>query len=265
MQCLIDGDLLLYEVAFGGQFKEETEDGEFIIVPRNFDDVAIKFDEKVTQIEAECWATEPSIVYMTGKTNFRNAIAKKKPYKGNRKQEKPFHYGNLKAYAKAMYDVRWEEGLEADDLMTIEQALREDTIICTRDKDLRIGEGMHFGWACGLQEQFGPLYVDKIGTLELIDGKKIKGTGLLFFYSQIITGDTVDNIAGLPRGGPALAYKSLHGLTDEQEMFEAVSQLYKAKYEETWEEEMLEQGQLLWMVNELVDGKPVMWEFPNGR
>jgi 5'-3' exonuclease len=154
------------------------------------------------------------------------------------------------------------EGLEADDLLAIEQSSRDDTIICTRDKDLRMVEGMHFGWECGLQPQFGPRYVSNIGTLELVNGKKIVGEGLLFFYSQIITGDSVDTIPGLPRGGPAMAYKSLHGLTDEQEMFDAVSSLYQGKFPETWEEELLEQARLLWMVRELKDNEPVMWEFP---
>lgn len=249
-------------MAFGGQYKEEGE-GDVILL-RSFDHVAEKFDEKIQQIEDECWATEPSILYMTGKTNFRNGIAKRKPYK-DRPSTKPFHYHNLKAYAKAKYDVRIQEGLEADDLLSIEQSSREDTIICTRDKDLRMVEGMHFGWACGAQPQFGPRHVNYIGKLELHDGRKLSGEGLLFFYSQLITGDSVDTIPGLPRGGPAMAYKSLHGATDEQEMFTAVSALYKEKFPETWEEELLEQGRLLWMVRELRDGQPVMWEFPDGR
>ena len=262
MQCLIDGDILLYEVAFAGQFK--SEDGD--IVPRPFDDVAVHLRDRIRQIEAECWSTEESIVYITGKTNFRNNIAKKKPYKGNRNDPKPFHYGNLKAYLKAHYDTRWEEGLEADDLLAMEQTSRlevGDTIICTRDKDLRMVEGMHYGWQCGLQDAYGPRKVTKIGELELLNEKKIIGNGLLFFYSQIITGDIVDNITGLPRGGPVLAYRTLNGCGTEQEMFENVSNLYRKKYEDSWEEEMLEQAQLLWMVNSRdEEGKPLMWELP---
>lgn len=265
MQCLIDLDLLLYEVAFAGQFKEEGSDE---IIPRPFDDVALFLEERIQQIEDSCWATEPSILYYTGSTNFRNDIAKKKPYKGNRKTPKPFHHGNLKAYARAKYDCRMQEGLEADDLMAIEQTSRlalEDTIICTRDKDLRMVEGFHYGWEVGNQSGFGPAKVDKLGEIELVNGKKVVGTGLRFFYSQLVTGDAVDNIMGLPKGGPVLAYNTLNGCGTEQEMFDAVSQLYKDKYEEAWEEEMLEMGQLLWMVRELNDdGSPVMWRFPDG-
>jgi 5'-3' exonuclease len=260
MQCLIDLDIVLYEIAFNGQYKDEGE-GDVILL-RSFDYVAEKLDEKIKQIEDECWATEPSILYITGKTNFRNGIAKRRPYKEKR-SPKPFHHANLKAYAKAKYDVRMQEGLEADDLLAIEQSSRDDTIICTRDKDLRMVGGMHFGWECGKQPQFGPRYVSNTGTLELKNGKKIVGDGLLFFYSQLITGDSVDTIPGLSGGGPVMAYKSLHGAKTEQEMFTAVSDLYKGKYPETWEEELLEQARLLWMVRELKDGEPVMWEFPN--
>lgn len=263
MQCLIDGDILLYEIGFSGQFKDE-ETGE--IIPRDFDTVAELLNQKIKEIEGECWATEPSIVYITGKTNFRNDVAKKKPYKGNRKDAKPFHYGNLKAYIKANYDTRWEEGLEADDLMAIEQTSRlrdEDTIICTRDKDLRMVEGMHFGWPCGAQPQYGPKRVSKLGGLGLNDKKKLTGEGLSFFYSQLITGDTVDNIMGLPKGGPVLAYSTLDGLLSEQEMYEAVLSCYVNKYGDDALEELMEQAQLLWMVNELDgEGKPIMWRPP---
>ena len=264
MKCLIDGDLLLYEVGFKGQYKDE-ETGE--IIPRDFDTVASYFDEAVKQIEMECWATEPSIIFITGKGNFRDEVAETKGYKANRRPDrKPFHFNNLKAYAKAHYDVQWVDGLEADDLLAITQMEAEPltTVICSRDKDLRMIPGMHFGWQCGLQQQFGPKPVDVIGELQLINGKKLVGTGLKFFYSQLITGDTTDNIPGLPRGGPTLAYRTLSDTTTEGEMFEAVRELYREKLGDEGDQRMLEQGQLLWMVRELdEEGKPIMWRFPD--
>lgn len=263
MRCLLDGDIILYEVGFKGQFKDE-ETGE--IIPRDFDTTAGYLDEMIRQIEAECWATEPSTIFLTGKGNFRDEIATVKGYKEHRpKDRKPFHYNNLKAYMKANYDVRWQDGLEADDLLAIEQKKAEPltTIICTRDKDLRMVEGMHFGWASGNQPQYGPRRVEKLGELELINQKKIVGNGLKFFYSQLITGDSTDNIPGLPRGGPTLAFKTLGDTTTEGEMFNAVRELYRKRYEDEGDERMLEQAQLLWMVDELdEEGKPVMWRFP---
>lgn len=275
-----------YEIGFSGEYEE---DGVKIV--REFDFVAELFDQKIKEICAEVWATEPPTLYLTndrrlhkkvnkklkkdGKEeleyvpNFRDEVAKKKAYKGNRKQEKPFHYDNLTAYIFANYDVKVAVGMEADDLMSIDQWERVkngdlSTVICSRDKDLRITPGFHFGWPCGKQAQFGPCRVSELGELTITkDRKKVRGNGLKFFYSQLITGDSTDNIPGLPRGGPALAYESLHDCETEAQLFERVAGLYKDKFGDEWETEMREQADLLWMVRELnEDGMPVMYKWP---
>ena len=230
MRCLIDLDILLYEVGSVGQFIDE-ETGEVVMKP--FDAVSKAFDEKVAEIEAECWATEDSLFFMTENKqlykkrevkkakalkrvekklkenplddvakmmkeiyqpseyvpNFRDKVAKKKVYKGSRKNERPKHYINLVEYVCATREVIVAEGCEADDLLAIHQCAAEPltTVICSRDKDLKTVEGMHFGWMCGLQKQFGPAQVYKEGTLDInARGTKIEGTGLKFFYSQVL-------------------------------------------------------------------------------
>lgn len=288
MQCLIDGDILRYEIGFSGQYKDE--DGELII--REFDFVKELFDQKIKEICAECWATEPPLLFLTYDKaihkivnrrkklkkeevkssyapNFRDNVAKKKVYKGARKASKPSHFLNLTAYILNNYNCVFTEGLEADDLMCIEQMKRikeKDTIICTRDKDLRMCPGLHFGWQCGKQHQFGPKMVDELGEIELVGNNKLIGTGLKFFYSQLITGDSVDSIPGLPKGGPVLAFNTLNDCTTEEEMFNAVLNLYKERCGDTYREEMLEQAHLLWMIRELEkDGSPVMWQMYDNR
>lgn len=275
MKPLIDADVLRYEVGFSAEMPDPIT-GEKVV--RDFDFAAEVLDQRIKEICAEVWATEPPVLYITndrrlhkkvnkqlkkeGKAeleyqpNFRDKVAEKKEYKGNRKQEKPFHYDNLTAYLFANYQVEVAVGMEADDLMSIHQYQRVkeghlDTIICSRDKDLRITPGMHFGWPCGKQQQYGPTRVHELGELELKGGKKLVGTGLKFFYSQVITGDATDNYGGLPRGGPALAFKSLHDATSEAELFERVARLYEDKFGEEWRKEMLEQCRLAWMIREL--------------
>lgn len=244
-------------------------------------------DQKIMEICALVWATEPPVLYLTNdrrmhkkvnkqlvkqglpemeyQPNFRDAVAEKKEYKGSvsRKKEKPFHYDNLTAYMFANYHVEVAVGMEADDLMSAHQYARIDkldTIICSRDKDLRITPGMHFGWECGKQPQFGPERVTELGSIELKGRKKIVGTGLKFFYSQVLTGDTVDNIPGLPGCGPVAAYESLFDGQTEGELFERVVGLYQSKYGEDWRKEMNEQCQLLWMVRELdEEGYPIKY------
>jgi len=260
MRALIDADMVLYEASFSGQDKETGE-------IHSFEYVRDIFDEKVASINACVYGTEEPHLYITGKGNFRYDIAKSRPYKGDRKEEKPFHYANLQAYAASLPNCTVSEGMEADDLLCIAQFKRlteRDTIICTRDKDLRMCPGFHYGWEHGLQPEFFPQWVEPLGKLTISpDRKKIKGTGILFFYSQLITGDRVDNIPGLPKGGPALAWDLLNSLTDEREMWEAVCSAYSKKLGLEYYEYLMEQANLLWMIRELdEEGNPIMFKPP---
>lgn len=254
-QPLVDCDVLLYEVGFG------VESGWDSPGYPPFDKAMEMIDMRIANICALAEADSPPILYLTGKGNFRNGIAVTKPYK-ERLGNKPFHYYNLKAYVKAVYDTRWQDGLEADDLMAIEQTSRPfETIICTRDKDLRQVPGWHYGWELGNQPSFGPLLVDELGKIEL--GKKITGYGSLFFYSQCLTGDGVDTVPGLKGCGPVKAFKILEGSASINEAHNRVLEAYKAVYEGSAPDVLLEQGQLLWMTRKLnEDGSPVLWRFP---
>ena len=60
--------------------------------------------------------------------------------------------------------------------------------------------------------------------------KKLKGTGQRFFYSQLITGDTVDNYPGIPKKGMKAALEALEGCTSVQELYDTVYQMYADHY-----------------------------------
>lgn len=288
MLPLIDADLIAHEVSACGQYLD-PESGELVI--RDFDFVAQIADQRIKEICAEVWATEAPRLYFTGdraltksvnkslkrqgkeqidfKPNFRFAIAKKVEYKGARKNPKPFHFHNLREYLMATYEFVVAEGYEADDLLCIDLTKDGDNlsvVCCSRDKDLRMVPGLHYGWAVGKQQAFGPKRVTEIGDIELVGGKKLVGTGLKFFYSQVIMGDRTDSIPGLPRGGPVTAYQCLSECETEAEMFEGVSKLYEAYYGESWREEMYEQCHLLYMIRELnTDGSPKLYVMPDQR
>jgi 5'-3' exonuclease len=157
--------------------------------------------------------------------------------------------------------------MEADDLMSIEQTSRpHETIICTRDKDLRQVPGWHYGWELGNQPQFGPLLVDDVGKITLSpDRKKINGYGGMFFYAQCLTGDPVDTIPGLGnKTGPVKAFEILEGSETLEDAFKRVLEAYRGVYEDRAEEELLEQGRLLWMTRKLDENQnPVMWTLPD--
>ena len=267
--ALIDADVLVYEIGFGAQDYETGEALPFSIVLE-------RLEKKILDIKDGACADKYRL-FLTGKGNFREDIAKTKQYKGNRVAQKPFHYDNIRNVLIA-WGAEVVDGMEADDMMAIIQtesvrrgeSCKEDktkgTCICTRDKDLLQVEGWHYRWELGKQAEMPKHWVDKIGKLEL-DGNKLKGEGLKFFYAQCIMGDTVDNIPGLPRKGPAFAYKVLKDCATEDEMLEAVISSYEETLEVDRDEaiaRLTEQAQLLWMVRELDDeGNPVMWRVKN--
>jgi hypothetical protein len=258
MQPLIDADVLVYEVGFGAEtgWKKEGRDE-----PPPFDYVADMVDNRINNICAIVNATKPPILFLTGQGNFRFDIAKRQPYK-DRPGNKPFHYKNIKAYIQSKYETRVSEGMEADDLLAIEQTSRPgETIICTRDKDLRSVPGWHYGWELGNQPQYGPLLVDEFGSLRLSrDRKSLKGEGILFFYAQCLTGDSVDTVLGLPNTGPVKAYNILEGSKTPKEALQRVYGAYRAVYGPFAYRELLEQGRLLWMTRKLKpDGTPYLW------
>lgn len=271
MQCLIDADVLRYELGFASETAwkgmNPEQDKEWLKEnPPPFDMVEEMLLNRIGHIETVCQATEPSIYFFTGKTNFRNLIAKKQPYKV-RGGGKPFHYYNLTAYMKGKYDCRQEEWLEADDLMAIYQTSRiEDgtTIICTRDKDLRTVDGWHFGWELGNSPQFGPRYLEGYGDIALNAKRELKGVGPKFFLAQCIMGDPTDSIPGLDGWGAVAAWKVIEATTTYEEGLEAVLEAYEAFYEHPViaRDELLEQGRLLHMTRRLnEDGSPLLWSF----
>lgn len=263
--ALIDADILLYEIGWVGQKK--NPDGSTYY--RDFNDVADILDNKIQAICAGAGAMAPPKLFLTGNKrywgddylpNFREAIAVSKDYKGTRKQDKPFHYYNIYHYIISTYNTTISNGCEADDLICIEHYQQPDTtVVCTRDKDLRMCPGWHYGWECGLQGEFGPHYYSDLGEIELKrkynkDGKctssKIVGGGFAFFASQLLTGDTVDNIGGLVKSGPVGAYELLSGAGSEDELLSIVKQSYREQVGEGWLETLQEQADLLWIARE---------------
>lgn len=273
MQPLLDADILLYEIGSVGQYKDD--DGTTVY--RSFEWVEDQLHKKVEEICRSVEATQPPILFLTGNErywgpdtyspNFREELAKHKVYKGTRKSEKPFHYYNIYHYLINAFDTRVSNGCEADDLIGIEHFSRrdrEDTIICTRDKDLRMVGGWQYGWECGRQPEFGPHYYTDLGEINLVrkydkygkpSSSRIVGGGKAFFFAQLLTGDVVDNIGGLVRTGPVATYNLLSECQSEEEYLSVVKQSYLNSIgEEGWLEALQEQADLLWIGREFDEG-----------
>jgi 5'-3' exonuclease len=271
---LLDGDILPYEIGFAAEWDKDRP-------TPGFDLVREMLINKIEEICEAVGASGPPVIYLSGKNNFREDIATKKGYKAQRPKDKPFHFENIRAYLIYVYNATVVDGYEADDALAMAQT--EDTVICSRDKDLRQVPGWHYSWECGAQGEL-PLYkVDELGefwTAKL--PKELKGTGYKFFAAQCLLGDGVDNIPGLPGCGPVKVHDLLHDATSIQDLDNRVFSAFYEYYEEIAEDvydllepdveldqfildyvhrELEEQAQLVWMVRELGEGgKPVMWK-----
>jgi hypothetical protein len=256
---------------------------------QSFDAVINLLERRLDIIQEATDSTEPPVIYMTADAfllksfnkrngtsmelnpNFRDRLAVTKPYKGNRSGDKPYHFKNLTDYICSRYTVKVANGLEADDLLAIDHRLDPDnTIICSRDKDLRMVPGRHYGWPMGFLPSFGPKLVDEIGYLGEPKNNKLAGGGYKFFCAQMLMGDTVDNIPGLPGSGPVAAFKLLDAMNTKEDLTAAVIGAYKKYFHDKnldgWEEYFKEQASLLWIVRELdSDGNPVMFTYENNN
>lgn len=308
MLCLIDGDYILYRGGFAAQrdrhtvtdadgnevlscttkgeldaFFRDNERAEYNVDSNTeLDTLAIAISNVKNMLEKIFKETDADEyeVYLTGKGNFREDIATILPYKGNRDPKaKPYYYDELKNYLIKKHGAVVINGMEADDALAIAQY--EDyekvkgrknkcgTIICTVDKDLDIVPGWHCDFIKCIKYWVEPI------------------DGLYNFYTQLLTGDSTDNIQGLEQCsesirkkygirkstgcGPKAAEKVLDGCFTEKEMHNRCFEAYREweieglsllddedptklpmhkillVADDCAEKKLLENGRLLWM------------------
>lgn len=224
---LVDSDIVAYRHAYSAESRDLSET-----------DMKANIDEMVDYIAgrnafggdlSECK------FFLTGKTNFRNDIATIKPYKGHRKKEKPPLLSAARKYLAEEYNATYSNNQEADDDIAIMAAsLDYKCTIASIDKDFLQVPCRHYNW-------------NKDSHVQVTHDE-----GMFFFYTQMLTGDTADNIRGVPKIGPKKAEKILDGITDELELYGAVAEMYDSV------EEMVENGRLLWLRR--YEGE--MWDVP---
>lgn len=256
--ALIDSDLWCYDLAFAAQGKDE--EGELFVRP--FHSCQHHAEDRLEEVFKATGCTSAEF-FLTGKSNFRYDIATIAPYKGNRTQDKPAHYQNMFNWLQFRYGALVVQGMEADDMLAIRQTqLGNKSVIVSRDKDLRMVEGWHYGYPLSNQAEKPLEHISKLGYLTLSEKGKLTGGGLRWFYAQCLMGDRTDNIKGIPKIGDAKAYYILQDATDEKELYEATLEAYQAYYVDAKVayDSMYENARLVWMVLETEDSKPKMWE-----
>lgn len=230
-KVLIDGDIIAYRAAFSTEQMGSSD------TRRKVDDL-IQFILDSTVLFPEIGLDY--VVYLTGKGNFRDSIAKSHPYKGNRKSvQKPRHLQTARDHMESEYQAIISKGEEADDLIAKEAArLDYHACVASIDKDMLQIPCWHFNIVRG-----DYLKVEPYG-------------GIKFFYTQILTGDTADNIVGLWKVGPVKAKKILEDAETEEELWDLVVKAYDGN-----EERVIENARLLWLRRE----EEEIWQPPKVR
>lgn len=223
--AFIDSDFLVYRVGFSS--KDETEAV-----------ACSRLQEQLFDIVYIALKCEDYDAFITGKTNFRYEVAVTHPYKGNRKLlERPVHYEALREKLISL-GATISENQEADDDVGIASSQYEGWIVHV-DKDLNQLPGWHYNPIKGEEYFISPF------------------EGLVSFYTQLLTGDRIDNIVGLYGIGPVKAAKLLKGCETEEHLYQAVVAAYEAAKEPP--ERVLENGRLLWLSR--YQGQ--RWELPD--
>jgi hypothetical protein len=175
----------------GGHEQVEILSKEKVITPEPKDHALNIVRQEVEGIIAAvasktgCNPQDMSItIVLTGPGNFREKIAKQRPYKGNRDAaHKPYWYQAIRDYLTGRWDARVVSGREADDECSIVAwGMHNDGdnayVVATIDKDLDQIPGLHYDYR---QKVF--YYVDPSNASRA-------------FWVQALAGDATDNIPG---------------------------------------------------------------------
>jgi hypothetical protein len=260
MHCVIDGDQMLYACGFASKGEPISHTLRLI---KN------KLNEIIEHSQCDTYQ-----VYVEGKGNFRESIAYTKGYKANRTSDKPPSFDEAKQYMVDVWNAELVEGMETDDMVSI--LLYQDylctmggdapsVVLSSPDKDLNNTPGWH--------------YRPRTKELEWITENQADR----HFAFQLLTGDGVDNIPGLPLVASSTRMKyglrkakgcgkvSARGILEESKatgnaLEDVVLAYLEWGAEIGWSHEatliyFMEQAQLLWMVRELDhSGNPVMFK-----
>ena len=225
MTILIDGDILAYRSAYFCEDKD-VEEGQHKI-----DDIVdgILYETSFDPAEAKYE------MFLTGKGNFRFDV--QPTYKGNRKDKpKPIHLNAMRQYLIDGYNAKVSSEQEADDDIAIRATeLGDSTIIASIDKDFLQVPCWHYNF--------------NRKTLVKVE----EYAGLEFFYSQVLMGDTADNVFGIRGVGEVKSKKMLSDTWEERELYDICVRAYEGN-----EAKVIENARLLWLRRK--DGQ--IWQPP---
>jgi len=194
---------------------------------------AITVCEQVMRDITARYDLEPRTFLTPSVGNFRDKVATRAKYKGNRDSApRPTHLKAVREYLTRKWHATLAEGQEADDCIGIYATSNPGSVIVSIDKDLRQIPATHYNW------------VDKE---EIVIDKK---TGDLNFFVQVLTGDKTDNVPGIAGVGPVTAAKILEGAQSRKECWARIEARYKEEYGDDGLKHAIETANLVWILRE---------------
>ena len=218
MKLIFDADSLIYASCF--KSKEERFD-ENDLFETDIDVALNKFNDRFGTYLAflEEIVAIDEVVFCNGSiNNFRNQVSSE--YKANRTAKKPDILGALHNLIKFTYNSVWGDGVETDDVVAtlwadeVELNGVNNVIIMSLDKDYK-------QFPCWFYDyNYKNRNLSKITELEALNN----------FYSQMIVGDTADNIKVCKGYGKVYASKLLKDANNEYSLINRTYRLYKQVY-----------------------------------
>jgi len=252
-RLLIDGDILVHmacwqkpaskadleEMEWRGASLKEIEAAKQTYQP-SIEHAQDRFEHFVEHIFESHYIPEEKAVYSMAVGNSQDNFRKKihpeyklqKARATSNKKRAPY-IDELRFWAVDVFDAHYCQGYEADDAIGVwATKLGEDNyVVVTVDKDLDMIPGYHLDPKTEVNAK-RRWHVNE----EQAD---------IFFWKQMLTGDSIDNIPGIEGIGPIKAGKILSGLTTPQEHKEVVVSKYGLKYGNEGFKKLLFNGSLL--------------------
>lgn len=184
-KLLIDADGIVYRAGFA------MEKSQYLVTPKNtkslddhFFDDAKSAKAKAAEIDGLVWSRketkdeeealmltsiivrdikdrypdfEPVLWLTPSVGNFRDSIAKRAKYKGNRDAAvRPTHHKAIRSYLEERYGAQTAVGEEADDALGIGMTEHPESVLVSFDKDLLQVPGTHYNWVTKEEQRISP-------------------------------------------------------------------------------------------------------------
>jgi DNA polymerase-1 len=192
---LIDADVLVHKVSRAAEHKVRWPNGVWTWFADEAETLII-LDNYMTALYKNL-DTDVCVMCLSSDTNFRKEVfADYKAHRNNSDSYEPMMKQFLRQHFQDNYESFLIDDLEADDVLGILMTTdgyksNYEKVLCTIDKDLDTIPGVHWN-------------LDKKVVYDVTMAEADRK-----FYQQMLTGDRVDNIPGLPGYGEKTADKVL--------------------------------------------------------